>query len=71
MNFDCKNVGSEVFLMKLKHQYHLSHQGERVYGAQLRKEKRLSWEFVFVPIDKQTLILKMVGKKAFLMKQKH
>ena len=36
-----KMVGREVFLMKPKHKYHLSQEGERVYGAQSWSERRL------------------------------
>ena len=55
----------KAFLMKPKHQCHSSQWGERVYGAQSCKERRLLCESMFVPIGKQTLILKMVGTKAF------
>ena len=34
-----KMAEKEVFLMKPEHQYHLSHLGECVYGAQSRKER--------------------------------
>ena len=35
------------------------------------KEKRLLCEFAFIPIEKWTLILKMVERRVFLMKPKH
>ena len=57
--------------MKPKHQCHLSQLGERVYGAQSWKEKRLECESVSVPIDKWILKLKMMEKEAFLMRLKH
>ena len=51
----------KVFLMKPKHQYYLSQQGDCVYGAESWKERGLLCESVFVQSDRQTLILKMVG----------
>ena len=66
-----KNDGKKSFLMKPKHQYHLSQQGESVNGAQSWKERRLLCESVFIPIDKWTLTLKMMEREAFLMKPKH
>ena len=60
----------KAFLTKPKHQCHSSQWGEWVCGAQSWKERRLLCESVFVPIGKQTLILKMVERKAFLMKPK-
>ena len=62
-------VGRKVFFMKPKHQYHLSQWGEWVYGAQSWKQSRLLWESMFVPIDRWTLILKMVEREAFLWNQ--
>ena len=66
-----KMVERKVFLMKPKHQHHLSQWGDRVYGTQFWKERRLLCESMFIPIDRQTLIVKMVEKNAFLMKPKH
>ena len=60
----------QVILMKPKHQNHLSQQGEYDYGAQSWKERILLCESTFIPIEKQTSILKMVKKQAFLMKPK-
>ena len=51
--------------MKPKLQYHLSQWGKYVYGAQSLKEKRLLCEFVFVQIDKRTLIIKMIERDVF------
>ena len=64
-------VQREVFLMKPKHQYHLSNQGECVYDAQSRKERRLLCESMLNTIEKRTSILKLVIREAFLMKPKH
>ena len=61
----------DVFLMKPKHQYHLSQWGECVYGAQSWKERRLLCESMFIPIERRTSILKLVIRKAFIMKPKH
>ena len=63
-------VGSEVFLMKLKHQCHLSQLVERAYNTQSWKEIRLLPEFLFIPIDKWTLILKNYGKWGFSYESK-
>ena len=64
-------VEKKAFLLKPKHQCHLSQRAEWVYRAQSWKEKRLLCESVFVPIDKQTLTIKNDGKERFLMKAKH
>ena len=66
-----KMVEKEVFLMKPKHQNHLSQQGECVYSDQSWKEKRLLCESLFIPIENRTSIRKMVERKAFLIKPKH
>ena len=71
MNSNSKNDGREAFLMKPKHQCHLSQCGEWVYGAQSWEEKRLLWEPIFVLIDKWTLTLNMMVREAFLVKSKH
>ena len=64
-------VEREVFLTKPRHQYHLSQWGECVYGAQSWNERRLLCESVFIPIEKQALILKMAEGEVFLMKPTH
>ena len=61
----------ESFLIKPKHQCHLSQLVELVCGAQSWKWNRLLCESMFVLIDRWILILKSRGKKAFLMKPKH
>ena len=66
-----KKVIREVFLMKPKHQYHLSQRGERVYDAQSWKEKRLLCKLMFIPIERRTSILKLVTREVFLFKPKH
>ena len=50
----------EVFLMKPKHQYHLSQWGERVYDAQSWNEMRLLSESMFIPIKRRPSIPKLV-----------
>ena len=57
--------------MKPKHQNHLSQYVESNYGAQWWKEKRLLCESMYIPIERQTWILKMIERKVFLTKQKH
>ena len=64
-------VEREVFLMKPKHQYHLSQLEECVYSAQSWNEKSLFCESIFIPIEKQASILKIVERKVSLLKAKH
>ena len=71
MNFNSKYDNNEVFLIKPKHQYHLSHGEEWVYDAQSWKEKRLLYESMFIPNEIRTSILKMVIREVFLMKRMH
>ena len=66
-----KKVMREDVLKKPKHQYRQSQRGERVYDAQSWKERRLLCESMFIPIERWTWILKMVGNQVFLMKSKH
>ena len=60
----------EAFLMKPKHQCHLSQRGEWVYGVQSLKEWRLLYESVFSLIDKWTSTLKNGGKRSFFYETK-
>ena len=60
----------KVFLVKPTHQYHLSQRGERVYGSQSWKQKRLLHESVFIAIDWWNLILKNGGKWSFCFETK-
>ena len=57
----------KVFVKKPKHQYHQSQWGECVYDAQSWKERRLLCESIFILIERQTLILKMVEIEVFLL----
>ena len=66
-----KMVERDGFLMKPKHQYHLSNRGERVYDAQSWKERSLLCESMFNPIEIRTSILKLVIREAFLMIPNH
>ena len=66
-----KMVEIEVSLLKPKHQYHLSQWGECVDGAQSWKEKRLLCEFMFIPIERWTSVLKMVEIEVSVLKSKH
>ena len=61
----------EDFLMKPKHQYHLSQREECVYDAHSWKERRLLCESMFNTIENRTSILMLVIKEACLMKPKH
>ena len=64
-------VEREVFLMKPRHQYHLSQRGEWTCGGQSLKESRLLCESKFIQIERWTLVLKMVEREVFVMKPKH
>ena len=64
-----KIVERDAFLMKPKHEYHLSEWEERVYMPNHEK-KGLLCESVFVQIDERTLVLKVVERKVFLLKPK-
>ena len=63
-------VEREVFLMKRKHQYHLSQWEEYVYCLQSWKERILLRESMFILIDRWTLILKHCGKWTFFYESK-
>ena len=71
MNFDSKNGRRRYFLLKPKHQNCLSQQGENVYSAQSWKKKEILCKSMFIPIERQTSILKIVEKQIFLVKPKH
>ena len=66
-----KIMGSKVFLMKPKYQYHLSQSEEYVYDAHLWKEKRLLRESMFILIEIHTSIHQLVTREVFLLKPKH
>ena len=70
-NFNSKNGIKRSFSFETKASIHLSQQGEWICGAQSLKESRLLYKFMFITLDKRTLILKMVEKEVFLMKTKH
>ena len=61
----------EVYLTKPKHQYPLSEGGKCVYDAQSWNETGLLCEFMFIPIERCTSILKLIIREVFLMKPKH
>ena len=44
---------------------------EGICGVQSLKERRLLCESVFIPIERRSLILKMVEREVSLMKLKH
>ena len=60
-----KMVEKEVSPLKPKHQYYLPLWGECVYGTQPWKEMRLLCESMFIPIERQTLVFKMVEREVF------
>ena len=71
MNFDSKNGRKRSFSYETKHKYHLYQREECVYGAQSWKDTRLLCESIFIPIERETSILKLVEKQASLVKPKH
>ena len=58
-------VERDVFHKKPKQQYHLSHQRECLYDTQSLKEWELLCESLFIPIERRTLIQKLVEKEVF------
>ena len=64
-------VVREVFLMKPKHQNHLSQWGKCVYDAQSWKESILLCESRFIQKERRTSNVKMVQREVFLIKPKH
>ena len=66
-----KLVIREVFIMKPKHQYHLSQLGECVYDAQSWNGTRLLYESMFIPNERCTSILKLIIGEVFLMRPKY
>ena len=59
------------FSYETKASVYLSQWGEWACGAQWLKEKRLLSKSVFTPIERWTLILKIIESEVFLMKPKH
>ena len=66
-----KMVEREVFLMKPRHQYHLSQRGKRICGSQSFKKRRLLREPKFIQIERWTSVLKIVEIEVFVAKPKH
>ena len=64
-------VGREAFLMKPKHQCHLSKWGECAYDLQPWRESWLLHESETTKLTNELWIKKMVGREAFLIKPKH
>ena len=61
----------EDFCYETKSSTHLSEWVEWICGVQSLKERRLLSEFVFISVDRRTLIQEKVGSKAVPMKPKH
>ena len=59
------------FSSETKASIHLSQWEEWICGAKSLKENRLFCEYVFIPIERWTLILKLVQSEVLLMKRKH
>ena len=66
-----KNGRKWRFSYETKPSIHLSQSAECIYGAQSLKERRLLWEFIFIAIERWTIILKMVEREVFLMKPQY
>ena len=62
--------GKWSFSYETKASIHLSQWVEWICGAQSSKEWRFLCELVFIPTEKQTLILKMAQREVFFMKPK-
>ena len=62
-------VKKDVFLMKPKPQYHLSQWGECIWVPNHEKKKEIILWIHAYPIQKQTLILKMVERNVFFWSQ--
>ena len=71
MNFKSKIGTKKSFSYETKASIHLSQWVEWICGAQWLKEGGLLCEFMIIPIEKRTLILKMAQREIFLMKPKH
>ena len=70
-SFNSKNGTKRSFSFETKASIHLSQLGKWICGAQSLKEKRLLCESMFIPIERWTLILKLVEGEVFPMKPKH
>ena len=71
MNFNSKNGTKGCLSCWTKASIHISQRGEWVYGTQSWREMRILCESMFVLIDIQTLIIKMMEREAFFMKPEH
>ena len=57
-----ENDGKWSFFYETEASIHLFQWGERVYGAQSLKERRLLCKSMFIPLERWTLILKIVER---------
>ena len=71
MNFNSKKWWKTKFFLETKGSIHLSQWGKWICGAQSLKERRLLYESMLILIERWTLIVKKVKRKAFLVKPKH
>ena len=67
MNFNSRNGNKRSFSFETKASISLTKRGECVYDAQSWKERRLFCESMFIAIERQTSILKLVIREAFLI----
>ena len=58
-NFKSKNGTNRSFTYEARASIQLLQWVEWICGAQSLKERRLLWEFIFIPVEKWSLILKM------------
>ena len=71
MNFNSKNGTKISFCYETKASIHLSQSVEWIYCAQSSIERKLLYEFMFIPIEKRASILKIAQREASLMKPTH
>ena len=70
-NFNSKKSNKRGFSYDTKASISLTQRGEHVYDAKSWNETRLLYESMFIPIERCTLILKLVTWEVFLLKPKH
>ena len=69
-NLIIKRGGEWFFLLNQSVNVIYPNEGNEFMAPIMKKKKRLLCESMFVPIDRQTLILKMMEREAFFMKLK-
>ena len=70
-NFNSKSGRKRSFSYENNASIHLSQKREWICGFQPLKEKWLLCESMFIPVERQTLIPKLVERKVFLIEWRH